>query len=800
MASIFNKSKVIKPFIKTVSFQNSLLYNNLINKTFMKFQSNKIISNNFCRFSTQISKKDGNSKYSKDDIDILSEYYDNHTSTNDNKISQSNTKKEEYTSKFIHEIKSQSNGESEENIFDPFIFDDILVENFKFKHLCYVLQLIESNSSRTKKVEIISLFFRMIVNIEYQNNIFLGKIIQIILPELQIIENSLEDEYNEYKIKFQYAFESIIKKYIYDEYNITNDDINSVYDENINLHEIIYSNFKNKPSMKFEDCLSIDDIVETKIEILNAIGSGSIKEKLVMVKNLYEKCSTKEEARFLTKLLLNKLNIGIGTKAVITALELMAPEKLSKKDNKNYYINMMYYLQNDIFRYNFSKILIEHDFRCGKFFNMCLAKPNLTYEDYVGKLNVEKHSKILVETKYDGERTQLHYSKKDNMLLLGSRNYEDQSKLYIKLHEKLKKQLDSIPEIENIILDGEITLYDTKLKQFSQFQELRKKEVPNHLVHFLVAFDILYYNDKNIYELDLDVRKKLLSKLLFNKAQNIVVEAGVEFNILDEKSIDLIKSEYYYAKNIGCEGLIIKQLGANTNYHFGKRYWNKMKNISHASTDTLDLVPIGASFGSGNKSNLFATFLLGYYNKQTKKYISICKVGTGLTMEELAKYYKEFYLDISPKKPDNVVIDNKIKVNFFFKPRKVWEIRFDCFVQSNFYYALAGLISDVSNIGVSLRFPRFVRERPDKSPENATSTEELYDIYEKNKNSNIVYDFPNFNEAEESELDENTENAKTKEKKKITSNKKVNVRKTKKKQIRNESEDQSGDISEEEEE
>lgn len=54
----------------------------------------------------------------------------------------------------------------------------------------------------------------------------------------------------------------------------------------------------------------------------------------------------------------------------------------------------------------------------------------------------------------------------------------------------------------------------------------------------------------------------------------------------------------------------------------------------------------------------------------------------------------------------------------WFEPSCVWEVRAADFTESPVYDCAKGLLGPQ---GVSLRFPRFVRERPDKRPIDATT-------------------------------------------------------------------------------
>jgi ATP-dependent DNA ligase len=120
------------------------------------------------------------------------------------------------------------------------------------------------------------------------------------------------------------------------------------------------------------------------------------------------------------------------------------------------------------------------------------------------------------------------------------------------------------------------------------FQDLRKKNKDNlisekeqkNIKYIFVAFDILLYNDKQLYFLNLEDRKKILIENFFGKIPEIVIEAGKEINFIEPELFKAEIFEYYeVAKRINCEGLIIKFLGSNTFYEFGKRKWLKVNYI-----------------------------------------------------------------------------------------------------------------------------------------------------------------------------------------------------------------------------
>ncbi len=114
--------------------------------------------------------------------------------------------------------------------------------------------------------------------------------------------------------------------------------------------------------------------------------------------------------------------------------------------------------------------------------------------------------------------------------------------------------------------------------------------------------------------------------------------------------------------------------------------------------------------------------------------------GAGLTDENLEKFYNILSkLVIQEPRKDYKIGD--IKVDVWFDPQIVWEIKTADLSLSPTY--TAGNSITPSNKGISLRFPRFIRERPDKKPEDATTSEDIYKMFKNqsiNNNNKINFD------------------------------------------------------------
>ena len=204
-------------------------------------------------------------------------------------------------------------------------------------------------------------------------------------------------------------------------------------------------------------------------------------------------------------------------------------------------------------------------------------------------------------------------------------------------------------------------------------------------------------------------------------------------------SVDEIQTLLDESVKASCEGLMVKMLDTEeSGYEPSKRSrnWLKVKKDYLAGVgDSLDLVVLGAYHGRGKRTSVYGAFLLAAYNTNTQTYETICNIGTGFSEAAL----EEIYTALSP-----LVIDRpkpfyshstvpKDQPDVWLEPRFVWEVKTADLTLSPRYQAAADEFVGTTGggKGVSLRFPRFIKARDDKKPDEATSTRAVAEMYRK---------------------------------------------------------------------
>jgi DNA ligase 1 len=377
-----------------------------------------------------------------------------------------------------------------------------------------------------------------------------------------------------------------------------------------------------------------------------------------------------------------------------------------------------------------------------------------------------------VEDKYDGIRAQAHVS--DGEVRFFSRTRDEITESFPELPEDLA----GLPEAA--ILDGEIVAWSYsesepagpalpsassgqalpataappetsgpstgkdapehagQARPFSLLQQrLGRKKVSEKMLREIpvayLVFDVLYAGGELLIDRPLHERAQILDKLLAAErkfaryggappgrkpstqatlaftstedptaAHNRIIRAPV-FRASSPEDLEAL---FAAAQARGNEGLMIKDL--NSPYTPGKRgkSWLKMKR----ELATLDVVVTAVEYGHGKRVGVLSDYTFAVWDRDKDKLVNIGKAYSGLTDVEIAEMTQWF-------------LEHTIEDQGFLRvvePKVVLEVAFNNMMQSERHES-----------GYALRFPRIVRLRPDKSPEEADTLERAREIFER---------------------------------------------------------------------
>jgi DNA ligase 1 len=193
--------------------------------------------------------------------------------------------------------------------------------------------------------------------------------------------------------------------------------------------------------------------------------------------------------------------------------------------------------------------------------------------------------------------------------------------------------------------------------------------------------------------------------------------------------LDVIDEFFQECTNKNLEGIVCKSCAEDSYYKAGGRDWTwikwKKEYITKLS-DTLDLVIIGAYAGRGRRSGTYGSLLCAAYNYSEDTFETITKLGTGFSDEQLAEMPEKLADARVDKSPARAVVNKEMKPDFWFTPKYVVEVLGSKITKSPVHTCNW---REEEKQGLALRFPRFIRWREEKSPEQATSTEEILQMY-----------------------------------------------------------------------
>jgi DNA ligase 1 len=453
-------------------------------------------------------------------------------------------------------------------------------------------------------------------------------------------------------------------------------------------------------------------VLEVESEFRQIATTRGSAAKTAMVRSLLGR-ATPFEAKYIIKIITGDLRIGLKESLVEEAIGKAYGAPLSDVQRANMLLGDI----GETLRLAAENRLAGAKMRLFHPLGFMLASPIESAEEALSYFE-----NAAVEDKYDGIRAQAHVSDREARLF--SRTRDDITESFPELPDALA----GLPR--DAILDGEIVAWEYstgRARPFSTLQRrLGRKKVSEKMLREIpvtfLAFDILYADGRLLIDLPLRERAKMLDELL--AADRIVHEGAVtrkkaqgKLRFDDEKertvAASLIRAPVFRAASAveleelfaasqarGNEGLMIKDL--DSPYTPGKRgkAWLKMKR----ELATLDVVVTAVEYGHGKRIGVLSDYTFAVWDTNKERLVNIGKAYSGLTDAEIAEMTKWFL--------EHTIEDQGFRL--VVEPKIVLEVAFNNM-----------MLSDRHESGYALRFPRIVRLRPDKSPEEADSIERV---------------------------------------------------------------------------
>ncbi|WP_327292218.1 ATP-dependent DNA ligase [Streptomyces sp. NBC_01198] len=294
-----------------------------------------------------------------------------------------------------------------------------------------------------------------------------------------------------------------------------------------------------------------------------------------------------------------------------------------------------------------------------------------------------------VEEKLDGIRVQAHRDGDDVRLF--TRTLDD-------VTDRLPEIVATVRGLDarRFVLDGEVLAFDADGRP-RPFQETAGRvgsrvdvaAAARAMPVRAVFFDVLYAQDRDLLDLPYAERHAVLDALVPAEAR---VRRAVVADPADAAALEAAEDFMAATLGRGHEGVVVK--GDDGPYAAGRRgaSWIKVKPVH-----TLDLVVLAAEWGHGRRTGRLSNLHLGARGDDGSL-VMLGKTFKGLTDEVLA-WQTERLLDLAVGDDGHVVT---------VRPELVVEIAYDGIQTSPRYPA-----------GLTLRFARVVRYRPDKTPDQA---------------------------------------------------------------------------------
>jgi DNA ligase 1 len=470
--------------------------------------------------------------------------------------------------------------------------------------------------------------------------------------------------------------------------------------------------------------VSLVEVQRVFSEIAAARGPAA---KARLLRQLFER-SAPIEAKYIVKIIGGDLRIGLKESLVEEAIARAFEASLDQVKRANMLLGDL----GETLRLALAGKLAEARLRLFHPIDFMLASPIASADEALSYFE-----NVAVEDKYDGIRAQAHISEGEVRIFSRTRDEITAS------FPELPPALAGLPK--DAILDGEIVAWSPcgagapareaassptspgRALPFSTLQQrLGRKRVSDTTMRDVpvayLVFDVLYAGGQLLLDHPLRERAQVLDGLLAAPRTTVVRQSQAQSKLVfedeDERSLaavlrapvatataaEELETLFTAARNRGNEGLMIKDL--DSLYTPGRRgkSWLKMKR----ELATLDVVVTAVEYGHGKRIDVLSDYTFAVWDGG--RLVNIGKAYSGLTDAEIAEMTQWFLAHKT----------RELGLRLEVQPKMVLEVAFNNMMRSTRHES-----------GYALRFPRIVRLRPDKRPEDADTIETAKEIYER---------------------------------------------------------------------
>ncbi|EFN81039.1 DNA ligase 4 [Harpegnathos saltator] len=598
---------------------------------------------------------------------------------------------------------------------------DTQIEDFmEFTHLCEFFEKVRTSRIKKEKIEILKTFFN-----QYRNNAskvqnthggnldeIMYPILRLILPKYYSIKD-YDSRKKETKHSLTILYANVCQlskqsddyKALVNSRNLTSDKFEK--NDFAECAYFVFQKFLSQHSTK----IALADINK----FLDDISNKKMQQKIELFRLIFRRM-TGFQMKWLTRIILQDLQLGIKAEDILDVLDIKSYNTSLR--NCTIYDSSKKMKQNVQLFSHFKPMLLER----------------LSIDDICKLFSTSKN--YYVQTKYDGERSQIHMShgrykyftrngfeitKKPLLGGIDSLGY---------LSVKFAQFLD--PDCTSFILDGELMVWNKKEKALltkGMKVDVKFLQTVGPYRPCFIAFDIIMYNDISLLDIPYHRRLKQLENLLI-KAHGAI--SACETTPIDDRTQleDIFRSKCLQGKE---EGIVVKRHDFlyKPNVRDGGGCYKIKAEYSDNLVQDLDLIILGGSYTKNKFPKQLNSLIMGAAipasseEEHPSSFMVIVSVSNGLSKEEWNFLEERFSSKWVEECPENILTyATRTQSDMWLRPEDsmILTIRATEMVPSNKHL-----------IGYSFRFPRVMHIRQDKPWYSACTNKEILSLVKNKK-------------------------------------------------------------------